>query len=76
MIEFIKGKIVSKNPSFVILDTPGGIGYRVNITINTYNNLPEVNCKTKILTYFNVTEKSQDLYGFYEKKWRYQQKFF
>ena len=66
MIEFISGDIIEKTPSFVLIDT-GGLGYKVNITLNTYNKLPKLNSEVKLLTYFNVTEKSQDLYGFNEK---------
>ena len=57
MIEFITGNIISKNPSCGIINTAGGIGYKINITINTYNSLPESNTKIKLLTYFNITEK-------------------
>ena len=66
MIEFISGSLVEKNPNTVIIDV-NGIGYKIYISLNTYNNLPEKNNKVKIMTYFNVTEKSQDLFGFESK---------
>ena len=66
MIEFISGNLVEKNPNTVIVDV-NGIGYKIFISLNTYNDLPEKNNKVKIMTYFNVTEKSQELFGFKSK---------
>jgi holliday junction DNA helicase RuvA len=36
MIDFIKGKVVSKNPAFAILET-NGIGYGLIISLSTYS---------------------------------------
>lgn len=66
MIEFISGKLIKKYPNFVIIEN-SGLGYRVNITLNTYNSLPELSENILLDTYFNVTENSQDLYGFKDK---------
>ena len=41
MIEFISGKLIKKYPNYVIVDN-NGLGYKVNITLNTYNTLPEL----------------------------------
>ena len=43
-----------------------GVGYKVYISLHTYNVLPDINNDVYLLTYFNVTEKSQDLFGFNE----------
>ena len=66
MIEFISGNLVEKNLNTVIVDV-NGIGYKIFVSLNTYNDLPEKNNKVKIMTYFNVTEKSQELFGFKSK---------
>ena len=66
MIEFISGKLIKKYPDFVIIDN-NGLGYRVNITLNTFNSLPDLLKEIFLDTYFNVSEKSQDLYGFKDK---------
>ena len=66
MIEFISGNLAEKNPNTVIVDA-NGIGYKVFISLNTYNDLPDINNKIKIMTYFNVTEKNQELFGFNSK---------
>ena len=66
MIEFISGKLVKKYPNYVIINN-NGLGYKVNITLNTYNTLPELSNEILLDTFFNVTENSQDLYGFNDK---------
>ena len=40
MYEYIKGKIVEKTPSFIIIDA-NDIGYFVNISLNTYSSIEE-----------------------------------
>ena len=66
MIEFISGKLIKKYPNYAIIDN-NGFGYKVNITLNTYNTLPELSENILLDTYFNVTENSQSLYGFKDK---------
>jgi Holliday junction DNA helicase RuvA len=63
MIVHISGKLISKDPSSVIIDA-NGIGYKLHISLNTYNSLSNINEQISLLTYFNVTEKGQDLFGF------------
>jgi len=63
MIEFISGTLIDKKPNFVIVDV-NGMGYKIFISLNSYNFLPEVNNKVNINTFFHVNENSQTLYGF------------
>ena len=65
MIVHLSGKLIFKDPSYVVIDVQG-VGYKVYISLNTYNVLPDINNDVYLLTYFNVTEKSQDLFGFNE----------
>lgn len=62
MISYIKGEITFKNPTFIIVET-GGIGYRINISLNTYVQIEKLE-KVKILTHLQVKEDSHTLYGF------------
>ncbi len=64
MISYIKGEITFKNPTFIIVET-GGIGYRINISLNTYVQIEKLE-KVKILTHLQVKEDSHTLYGFAE----------
>ena len=65
MISYIKGLITFKNPTFIVVET-GGVGYRINITLNTYSQIEKAE-SVKILTHFHVKEDSQTLFGFAEE---------
>ncbi len=62
MIHHIKGNIVFKSPTYVVVET-GGIGYQINISLNTYAQIEKLE-SVKLLTYFHVKEDSQTLFGF------------
>ena len=68
MIHHLKGKLVEKNPTHVIVEC-GGVGYFVNISLNTFSKLPE-NESISIYTHLQVKEDSHTLYGFIEKSER------
>ena len=62
MIAYIKGQLVHKSPTDVIIEA-NGIGYRIHITLHTYNKIGNQK-ELKLLTHFIVKEDSQTLYGF------------
>ena len=68
MIAQIKGKLIEKTPTFVIVDC-GGVGYQLNISLNTYSKLGD-NELCMLYTHFVVREDAQLLYGFKEKSER------
>ena len=39
MIEYIKGKIDEITPTYAVIETQGGVGYMLNITLNAYTQL-------------------------------------
>ena len=63
MIEFISGKIWKKIPGEIVVNV-NGIGYKVYISLNTYDQLPKLDEDILLDTYYNVSENSHDLYGF------------
>ena len=65
MIEFISGKLSRKSTDNVVVDA-NGIGYKVYISLNTYDVLPNINESVFLETFFNVSENNQDLYGFHD----------
>lgn len=69
MINYIKGKIVEKNPAYVVVETAGGIGFYINISLATYSQLKDEE-ETRLLTYYIVKEDAQILYGFLEEEER------
>ena len=70
MIEYINGKLISKNQSLAVIDV-NGLGYRVNITNNTLEKLPSPENSVKLLIFFHVYENGQELYGFFDEKERF-----
>ena len=66
MINHIKGTIIEKNPAYVILETAGGVGYYIHISLNTFSQLKDEQQVT-LLTHFVVKEDAQLLYGFREE---------
>ena len=66
MIEYISGILADKQSNFCVVDV-NGLGYKINISTNTFNQLKTINQNVKILIYFSVSENNQSLFGFYEK---------
>ncbi len=64
MIASVQGKITYKSPTFIYIET-GGIGYHVNITLNTYSRIEKLE-EVKLFTHLHVKEDSHTLYGFSE----------
>jgi holliday junction DNA helicase RuvA len=62
MIAFLKGKLVHKEPAFVIIEV-NGIGYQVNISLNTFSEIKDKE-DIRLSTYLQVREDAHILYGF------------
>jgi Holliday junction DNA helicase RuvA len=63
LFEYINGILKESSPESAILDV-GGIGYRIQIPLSTYDSLPDIGKSVKLLTHYYVREDSQKLYGF------------
>ncbi len=63
MISYLKGILTKKSPTEIIVDI-GGIGYAVNISVSTYEQLPEQDSEVLVLTHHHIREDAQLLYGF------------
>ena len=61
MITHIKGRLTEKTPTYVVIDC-NGIGYKLNISLQTYSNIKEEDCS--LFTHLSVKEDSHTLYGF------------
>lgn len=62
MITHIRGKLVEKNPTEVVIEC-NGIGYAINISLHTYSQIPDEEA-IKLYTYLQVKEDSHTLFGF------------
>jgi len=65
MITHIKGKLVEKNPTDVVIDC-NGVGYLLNISLNTFSQIPKQE-NIQLFTHLQVKEDSHSLYGFVTK---------
>jgi len=63
MIGRLSGILLEKNPPEVVLDCHG-VGYEVQVSMNTFYHLPAVTEQVVLLTHFLVREDAQLLYGF------------
>jgi len=74
MYEFIEGKVVELTPAYVVIQT-GGLGYFINISINTYSQVFEYkkannHDNLKLFLHFVVREDAHLLFGFFSAKER------
>ena len=66
MYAYLKGDFSYKTASQVYVDI-NGVGYEVNITLNTYSAI-ETLAGGKLFTYLQIKEDAHTLYGFFEKE--------
>ncbi len=69
MIGRIKGILLEKTPPDILIEV-SGVGYEVQVPMNTFYQLPEVNETVVLYTHFVVREDAQLLYGFCNQKER------
>ncbi|ADV49370.1 Holliday junction branch migration protein RuvA [Cellulophaga sp. E16_2] len=68
MIHHLKGKLVEKNPTHVVIEC-GGVGYFVNISLHTFSKITDAE-NIQLFTHLQVKEDSHTLFGFSEKSER------
>mgnify|MGYP001456149630 FL=1 len=68
MITHVKGRLVEKAPTSVIIEC-NGIGYLINISLHTFSQIPD-NENLKLFTHLQIKEDSHTLYGFFTIKER------
>jgi len=66
MYAYLRGDFSYKTASQVYVDI-NGVGYEVNITLNTYSAI-ETLSGGKLFTYLQIKEDAHTLYGFFEKE--------
>jgi len=63
MYEYIRGTLVRKAPNTAVIDA-NGVGFALEISLNTFESLPELQSQCQLLTYLYVREDAQKLFGF------------
>lgn len=64
MIDYLKGKLVFKDPTYVVIDI-NGIGYHVKVSLNTFAQIKDEE-QIMLLTHLHIKEDAHTLYGFKE----------
>jgi Holliday junction DNA helicase RuvA len=67
MIARLRGLLVEKSPSFLVLDV-AGVGYAVEVPLSTFEQLGSLNDEVILLTEMVVREDALLLYGFASEK--------
>ena len=62
MIAYLKGKLVHKEPTHIVIDV-GGIGYQASISFNTFSEIKDKE-DVRIATYLHVREDAHILFAF------------
>ena len=63
MITQIKGRLIEKSPTELVIDC-NGVGYSINISLNTYSQISDDE-NIKLFTHLIIKEDSHSLYGFF-----------
>lgn len=69
MIEYIKGEITEITPATVTLETSGGVGYLLNISLNTYTAIQN-KVQVRLYAHEAIREDAWVLFGFATKEER------
>ena len=69
MISYLKGKLVNKSPTEIIIEV-NNVGYRLGISLATFERLSNVGKDIQIFTHTYVREDALKLYGFATKEER------
>ncbi len=65
MFEYISGNIAELTPTYVVIDA-NGVGYFINISLNTYTDLQKEKDKVKVFVHQAIRDDAHLLYGFFK----------
>lgn len=68
MIHHLKGRLVEKHPTHVVIECHG-VGYFVNISLHTFAMIPDQE-QVHLFTHLQIREDAHSLYGFMEQSER------
>lgn len=63
MIAHLRGKLISRRPNQVIVET-GGVGYDVTVSVPAFSELPSLGSEVALYVHTHVREDQLALYGF------------
>jgi Holliday junction DNA helicase RuvA len=62
MIAFLKGKLIQRDPTFVVVEVQG-VGYQLHISLQTFSDIKEQE-NVMLHTHLNIREDAHILFGF------------
>ena len=65
MITQIRGRLVEKNPTYVVVDC-SGVGYLLHVSLQTFSSLPNEE-NIRLYTHLSIREDAHTLFGFITK---------
>jgi Holliday junction DNA helicase subunit RuvA len=68
MIDYISGRVAECSPAHIVLDV-NGIGYFINISVNTYSRIQSL-AEAKLFVHENIREDAYALFGFPDQQER------
>lgn len=69
MIEFVQGRIEELDPAQAVIETAGGVGYLLNISLNTYSVIHKSQ-EARLYVHEAIREDAFVLYGFADRRER------
>ena len=66
MIAHLSGTLLERTPAEVVIDV-GGVGYRLFVSVQTYQRLPPAGASVDLVVHTHVREDAIQLYGFGER---------
>lgn len=64
MIAFLQGKLETKRSNSAVLNV-NGVGYHIEISTSTFENLPSTGEEVRLLIHHHITDSDQRLFGFF-----------
>ena len=64
MIALVSGEVAVRRPDHVVIDTAGGVGYRLAVSAETLRHVPAVGRKVVLHAHLVVRDDALALYGF------------
>ncbi|MBE6807264.1 MAG: Holliday junction branch migration protein RuvA [Ruminococcaceae bacterium] len=67
MLYSVKGELIHLEPKMAVVSC-GGVGFRLQITMNTARQLPSIGAEAMLYTVMNVREDAIELFGFADQQ--------
>ena len=68
MITHLQGKLVEKNPTYLVIDCQG-VGYEVHISLHTFGQIPDQE-NVRVYTHLQIREDAHQIFGFFTSQER------